>query len=333
MTFWAAVMLAAATMGCVNHGGSYRECDGSVWHTTYHIVYGAQADKPTPNLDDSIMKVLELVDKSLSVFNKASVVSGVNRGDDIVVDSLFAKVFLASVEVNRNSGGAFDPTLSPLINLWGFGYKGDKSRSEPTSEEIARALATVGISQCALSDGKVVKKHPSTEFNFSAIAKGFACDEVGRMLVRNGISNYMVEIGGEIAVSGRNPHGEEWRIAVDAPIESDTAVVHSAMTTICLGRGGVATSGNYRNFRKTDSGRFGHTISALTGCPIRVATLSATVVAEDAMLADAYATACMAMPPDSAAAMMRRQPSMSALLVVDDGAGGYVCDTIGSFPL
>lgn len=254
---------------------------------------------------------------SLSPFNSNSLISRINRGENLAADSMLRRIFLASQEVNHNSYGAFDPTVAPLINLWGFGYS--NSEIEPTQEAIDSIMPLVGIASCSLTaEGFIIKKTPRTEFNFSAITKGYGCDLIGEMLTRNGCTDFLVEIGGEIALTGYNPMGKNWRIMIDAPIDNDTAVVHERMAVIEPSNGGVATSGNYRNYKLTDTGKVWHTISTATGRPARTDLLSVTVVAPNAMLADAYATSCMAMRCDSAVAMLERTTGVDALLVMLD---------------
>ncbi|MDE6116379.1 MAG: FAD:protein FMN transferase, partial [Duncaniella sp.] len=187
-------------------------------------------------------------------------------------------------------------------------------------------------------EGLIMKKSQSTEFNFSAITKGYGCDLVGEMLARNGANDYMVEIGGEIALAGRNPRDRAWRIMIDAPIDNDSAVVHERMAVIEPGTGGVATSGNYRNYKQTSAGKVWHTISPITGYPAHTDLLSATIIAPNAMLADAYATSCMAMSCDSAIKMLENIPYTEGLLVTldslytPDSAPIYKIRTTKGFP-
>lgn len=294
----------------------YRQMDGAVWNTTFHITYNS-----AQQLDDSVRQVMRRVELSLSPFNSASLISAVNRGEDVLADSLLRRVMECSRMVNRLSGGMYDPTLSPLINLWGFGY--EHPDSLPTDAEIERALSTVGIADCSITpDGRIIRKSPDTKFNFSSITKGLACDEIGAMLRRNGCTDYMVEIGGEIAVSGVSRRGEPWRIAVEAPQQGLAPDSHRAISTLSLTDCGIATSGNYRNYRRDEGGNtFGHTISAVTGRPVQTSTLSATVVAPDCMLADALATAAMAVTPDVALDIARRLPGVWIMLVTATPGG------------
>ncbi|MDE7473334.1 MAG: FAD:protein FMN transferase [Muribaculaceae bacterium] len=290
--------------------------DGAVWNTTYSIKYCGDA-----SLVDSIHAVMRDVELSLSPFNPGSVISAVNDNRSMAVDSNIVSVFDIACRVNELSHGAFDPTLSPLINLWGFGYRaGDLSG--PDDAMIDSVLTTVGITDCRIVDGVMVKKHPDTTFNFSAVTKGYGCDMIAAMLRRHGVDDYLIEIGGEIALSGLNMRGKPWRVMIDAPV--DSVAGHQGLMTIEPGEGGVATSGNYRNYRDLPDGhRVGHTISAVTGRPVVTNTLSATVIAPDCATADALATACMAMHPDSAMTMIRALDNTEVILVVLDADNQY----------
>ena len=306
------VALALTLAGC-NRSESYLTCEGGVWNTTYRITYMADRD-----LRDTILNAMKSVELSLSPFAEGSLISAVNRGDTSArADRHLRHVFEASLEINRLSHGAFDPTVAPLINLWGFG---DRSGSgDPSAESIDSLLSTVGIGECSLDNqGRIIRKSDLTEFNFSAITKGYGCDMVGEALRRNGVENYLVEIGGEIAASGKSPRGKAWRIMIDAPVENDSTIVHSSMAVIGITDCGVATSGNYRNYRQTAAGKVWHTISPVTGRPAPTDLLSATVIAPSCMMADALATSCMAMSAREALSMISSIPEVQALLVTAD---------------
>lgn len=318
------VCVGLSLVSCRKDGG-YRQCSGVVWTTAYSIVYESETD-----MSDSIIAVMRRVEKSLSPFDSVSVVSKINRNESMATDTLLRRVFAVSQEVCRLSGGAFDPTVAPVVNLWGFGY--DNMETEPTQAQIDSALTSVGILECVVADDVMRKRSPSTEFNFSAITKGYGCDLIGEMLRRNGVDNYMVEIGGEIALLGVNSKGKPWRIQIDAPIEEKSGVRHTPMSVVPLTDCGVATSGNYRNFRENSSGKTWHTISPVTGRPVVSATLSATVIAPTCMMADALATACMAMPPDEALKMVEALDGVEAMIVVD-GGGNFVARRTASFPV
>jgi len=283
---------------------------GSTWGTTYHITYTS-----TRSLTDSVLAQMAMIDSTLSMFRADSEVSRINADSlPLPVSAGFRDVFNISKQVNALSNSAFDPTIAPLTDIWGFGRKGD-SIPPPDSETISKILERVGISDCFITDsGKLHKKHPQTEFDFSAVAKGYGVDCIAACFSRALVQNYMIEIGGEIALAGKNPRGEPWHIQIDAPITSDT-ISHQRLTVLTLTDCCIATSGNYRRWRNTGKGRIGHTISPVSGLPAESSTLSATVIAPTCALADAFATACMALPPDQALAMIEKAENTSAMLV------------------
>ncbi|MCH5237180.1 MAG: FAD:protein FMN transferase [Muribaculaceae bacterium] len=263
----------------------YRSCEGMIWNTFYHITY-----KGSPELEDSVMKVLQDVGKSLNVFDSTSLVGRLNRTKSIKADHQLLEVYETSRKINRISNGLFDPTISPLINAWGFGIG-----HTPTADTISidSILQFVGIQKTRAEGDLIIKDDIRTQFNFSAIAKGYGCDAVGEMFKRNNVYDYMIEIGGELTLSGESPSSGLWKISVDAPVESDIPD-HTSAVIIALTDKGVATSGNYRNFRKENGNKTAHTISPLSGRPYISDVLSATVIAETCMEADGLATACMA---------------------------------------
>ncbi|MDE6217694.1 MAG: FAD:protein FMN transferase [Muribaculaceae bacterium] len=295
--------------GCRGGNGRYQTRDGMTWNTTYHIVWDG-----SPELSDSIMQTLEEIGASLNVFDKSSLVSKVNEcKDTITVDKHFVNVYRISQRIHEESEGAFDPTLSPLITAWGFG-PGHRATSDTL--HLDSLLSITGFRKTHLKGMRLYKDDPRIVFNFSAIAKGYGCDAVGLMFQRNGVENYLVEIGGEIACSGKNPRGEDWNVQVDRPIKSE-GVVHEAQAVVAMSDKGMATSGNYRNFHQEGNRAYGHTISSKTGRPIQTEVLSATVIASNAMEADALATACMALPAEKGLEMCRRM-RCSVMLILPD---------------
>lgn len=279
----------------------YFTTTGPTWGTAYHIVYRSSAP-----LDSAILAALQLTDNELSMFNPHSTVSRINRGETSKSSPEFLEIFHLSQKISSLSGGVYDPTVGPLSNLWGFGT--DSARTEPGDSAIARALSAVGIGDCAITaDSTVMKKSPATVFDFSSIAKGYGIDLVGRALEESGVTDYMIEIGGEVLARGHNPKGQPWRIQIDSP---EGGMAHKRLTVVTLGpdRSAVASSGNYRNLRHRPDGTvYGHTLSPLTGRPVESTIAAATVLAADCATADALATACMASAsPDCALAIIRR---------------------------
>lgn len=299
------LLLTFASCGNKNYHNS-----GAVWGTTYHISYSAPQD-----LSDSVIAVMNDIDRQFSMFLDSSVVSRINRNEDVAVNGDFIKVFELSKRLSELSGGAFDPTVGPLTDLWGFGIA--DFDSVPSEAAIDSVLTSVGISDCRVVGNKVIKKNPSTRFDFSSIAKGYGVDAVGAMLARNGCTDFLVEIGGEILTRGLNPRGLPWRVQIDAPQSGIDS--HTAMTVIDLPDAAVATSGNYRNYRESGGRRFGHTLDPHSGYPVETSTLSATVIAPDCATADGLATACMVMDVSDALAMIESLDSIEALIVVAAG--------------
>lgn len=304
-----AVLVVLLIAGC-KRAYQYQYKEGMVWNTVYHISYKGPA-----SLGDSISVVLDSVGKSLSVFDPSSLVSRVNASDSIKVDAMFADVYSISRKVNEESGRRYDPTLSPLITAWGFG-KGHKANTD--TARIDSIMQFVGIEKTNLSDGILKKKDIRVQFNFSSVAKGYGCDAIARMFRRNGVTDYLIEIGGEIAVNGESPDRGKWRISVDRPIESADSEIHESQVLIEINSGGMATSGNYRNFHDLNGVRVGHTIDRLNGRPAHTDVASATVIADCSAEADAYATALMAMGYKDGRELAERK-KMPVMIILHNG--------------
>ena len=288
--------------------------EGVVWTTEYHITYQADHD-----LNDSIQLIFNNIDMSVSPYNKASLISSLNENTSTRVDAYIKRLIEASLVVNRESGGAFDPTVMPLVNAWGFGYK---SGTMPTRVQLDSILAFVGMGKITLRGDSLVKQDPRVMLDFSSIAKGMACDEIGRMLTRNGARNWLVEIGGEVVASGMNKRGTAWQVSVDMPTSETDEVIHDSALTLALDSGAVATSGNYRKWREQGGSKISHIVDPHTG-DSRVGTLlSVTVIAPDCMSADAWATACMVMGDSATRAMMQPRRDLGVMTITADTISG-----------
>ncbi|MDR2684396.1 MAG: FAD:protein FMN transferase, partial [Prevotellaceae bacterium] len=187
--------------------------NGMIFGTFYSIQYQNDGRK---SLKTKIEQILESVNNSLSMFNDSSVISKINRNEYVKTDSLFEKVFFKAQEISQKTNGAFDITIAPLVNLWGFGFKNSEA---VTGEMINYALQSVGYQSVKLENNQLIKQNLQTTLDASAIAKGFACDLAARFLKSKGIQNFCIEIGGEIVVSGKNPQNELWKIGINKPIE------------------------------------------------------------------------------------------------------------------
>lgn len=299
------VFLVASTMRRCEKN-TYQYDEGLIFGTFYHITY-----RSDESLAEAIKQELLRFDGSLSPFNDTSLITRVNQGVPVETDAWFEHVFTASQQVYRRTGGAFDPTVSPLVNAWGFGFK---KGIFPDSVQVDSLLAHVGMNKLSLENHRVVKSDSLVTLNFSAIAKGYACDVIGQLLTDRGIDDYMVEIGGEMVVRGRNPEGKPWRVGVNRPTIED-GEAGTIEEVLQMTGGGLATSGNYRNYRVVDGKRIAHTIDPVTGYPVQHSLLSATVLAPDCMTADAYATAFMVMGLERSQALVDSLPGIEALFL------------------
>jgi len=294
----------------------YFEDHGEIFATGYSIKYAYKR-----SLKEEIEAELHRFDLSLNPFLENSIITKVNRNEPVELDSLFLNVIHKSEEVSRLSGGKFDITVSPLINAWGFGFK---NMENVTPEMIDSLKEFVGYEKVSIDDqGNFVKSDPRVEINTSAIAKGYACDVIADLLERQGIEHYMVFIGGEVAARGVNDKGECWRIGIDKPIDDDTGIIHDLQVIISLCDKSIATSGNYRNFYIKDGKKYAHTIDPHTGYPSQQDILGATVIADDCMTADAYATAFMTMGLEQSKELASKLPGLHYYFIYENEDGGY----------
>jgi thiamine biosynthesis lipoprotein len=295
----------------------YRTTQGLVFGTRYNITYLYNAD-----LKPDIEHTLALVDSALSMFNPESTISKVNNHEAMQVsDTLFLKVFRRAMEISDWTHGAFDITVAPAVNAWGFGFKHAENIRQATIDSL---LEITGYTKIHEDNGRIVKDDPRIMLDCSAIAKGFGSDMVAGMFRSKGIDDFMVEIGGEIVVSGHNPRGKLWNIGISKPVDDSLSVNNELQTVIPVTDIAMATSGNYRNFYMKDGRKYAHTIDPHTCMPVSHSLLSATVFAADCATADALATSMMVMGLDSAQALCDRHPEIQAYLIYQapDGSLG-----------
>lgn len=309
------MLLIVGTVLIISHQQStpYRQANDFVFGTTYKIVYQCDSD-----LTASIRQELRRVDYSLSPFNKESVITAVNQNREVMLDPYFVEVFNKAMEISRETKGAFDITVAPLVNAWGFGFKHEQM---PTKRQVDSLRQIIGYQKVALKNGKVVKQDPRMMLDCSAIAKGFGVDAVARLLRDRGVQNFMVEIGGEVVTCGVNAQRLPWRVGVVKPSEDSLSTGHELQTILNVTDKAMATSGNYRNFYYKNGRRYAHTIDPKTGYPVQHSLLSATVLAASCTVADAYATSFMVMGLDNARQLLEHHPELMAYLIYDDGEG------------
>lgn len=292
---------------------TYYLTQGEIFHTSFHIKYQYKRE-----LGKEIQACLDSFDLSLNPFNKNSIIYKVNNNEAVEVDDRFITVFNKAREISEVTEGIYDITCAPLINLWGFGYE----KIDRVNQTVIDSLKQfVGYNKVRLEGRKVIKDDPRLQLNASSIAKGFACDVIAQLFDSYNISNYMIEIGGEIHAKGYNPNHEYWHIEIEKPIDDNSGYITEAQEIIRLENASLATSGNYRNYYIKDGKKYAHTINPLTGYPAEENMLSATVIYSDCMTADAFATAFMALGLEKARAIAAQFPEMDYLFVYADEKG------------
>ena len=299
----------------------YQQNSGMVFGTVYNITYQCDRD-----LQPLIEEELQKVDRALSMFNEQSVISRINRGEykseDTEESRMFFDVCQLAMEISEDTEGAFDITVAPLVNLWGFGFKNDV---QPSTNAIDSLRQLVGYQKLSV-DAKahtVKKQDPRIMLDCSAIAKGYGSDVVAALLRRNNVENYMVEIGGEIVTKGVNPKRLPWRIGVTKPVEDSLSIGNETQTVLNVTDKAMATSGNYRNFYYKGGRKYAHTINPKTGSPVQHSLLSATVIARNCAIADAYATAFMVLGKEGAKKVLERHDDLMAYLIYTDKNGDF----------
>lgn len=290
----------------------YQHSDGFVFGTVYSVTY---SNPDNQDLSVNIKNALNAVNSSLSMFNAESTISKINNNQPVVLDSLFLKVWDKGQEVSRCTKGAFDMTVAPLVDLWGFGLK---NREVVTDAEVDSIRQYVGYELVVLEDGIIHKAYPEMRIDAGAIAKGYACDVVADTLEAYGCTDFCVEIGGEIVVKGLNSKGVNWHIAINKPVEDSLCINREIQEVVELSNCAMATSGNYRNYYESQGKKYAHTIDPLTGYPVQHSLLSATIIASDCMTADAWATACMVAGLEKAQTWINNRHDLKGYLIYEE---------------
>lgn len=299
--------------------GHYCKISGYTQGTTYHITYKSRNNIII--LKKEVDSVLADFDHSLSTYLPGSIISRINRNDtNVFTDKYFRVVFRKAQEVYKATDGAFDITVAPVVNAWGFGFT---TGSTADSTLIDSLLQYVGMDKVKLEDDRVIKKYPQTMLDVNAIAQGYSVDVVSDYLKSKGIASYLVEIGGEVRTKGRNPKNMRWTIGIDKPIENNFTPGRILQTKIRISNGSIATSGNYRSFYEKNGIKYTHSINPKTGYPVMSNLLSATVKASDCMTADAYATAFMVMGLEKTIAFLKQHHELQAYLIYSDKNGQF----------
>lgn len=292
-----------------NSIGSFTQIEGTVFNTVYHIQYDAPTD-----YHPQIRQLFDEFDASLSMFNKESLITRINQNDtSVVLNHYLRTVIEKAYEISDLTGGAFDITVAPLTNLWGFGFKNADNVTPQTVDSI---LQFVGYQKTHIDDrGRFVKDDPRIVLDASSIAKGYMCDVVADFLRQQGVTSFMVEIGGEIVCSGLNSKGKLWGVGINEPVDDSLSIETRLYDIMRISDCAVATSGNYRRYYTDNGRRYGHIIDPHSGYPVQQDILSSTVVGPDCITADALATAFMVIGSERAMRIIEADTTLMAYFI------------------
>jgi thiamine biosynthesis lipoprotein len=292
------------------------EAQGTYYAITYY-------DRQNRNFQDEMDSILVEFDLTASMWVPGSIISRINRGEKTVeINKWFTDLFHVSRQIGEESDGAFDMTIGPLVNAWGFGFT-DRQKLDDLKVDSLKAL--VDYTKVDLSHGKVTMGIPGMQFDFNGIAQGYSVDVLCDFLESKGISSYLVDIGGEVYARGIKPDGSKWRIGIEKPAE--TAFSEREIEVVVpLEDKAMATSGSYRKFYEEDGIRYSHTIDPFTGYPVTHTLLSVTVIAETCTLADGYATAFMVMGLERSLEFLATRDDLEAFFISSTGTEEYKID-------
>ncbi|MBT9189914.1 FAD:protein FMN transferase [Zobellia russellii] len=304
-------MLLLCSCGGNPAGMVRNESSGAALGTSYNLIF---LSKENLDLQKQVDSVFDVINHSLSTYIPVSDISKINKGDStLVVDHMFKEVFELSQEVYGATNGYFDPTVGTLVNAWGFG---PGKQIQMDSTRVDSLLQYVGLDKVELTaENRIKKSDPNIYFDFNAIAKGYSIDRLAKLMDANGIDNYLLEVGGELVAKGQNQiKHKPWIVGIDDPtVENERKL----KATIRLENRALASSGNYRHFRKdpVTGFKYVHTIDPITGFTKNANTLAATVLADNCAKADAFATSFMAMDLDQVSKVLTLNPELEAYLI------------------
>lgn len=309
------LIAAYCLFSCKN--GDIQSFSGSALGTFYTITYVGEEDDRLPNQIDSIFKEINHL---YSIFDSTSVVSQINRGDSCNYPPEFIELIAQSLSISEQTGGAFDITVGPLVNLWGFG-KDKQSHADSASIDSVRQF--VGYEKMSTNENGLVKQDSRIQLNFNAIAKGKAVDEITFFLIKKGYENCVVNVGGEVRNEGRKPNGNLWNVGIQIPTETKDGLIEANYIFNMPGKS-VATSGNYRNYKELNGQRYNHIVDPRNGSCKSSNLLSVSVIANDCATADAFATAFMVMGIENSMVFLEKHTELAAhFIYFKDGQYKY----------
>lgn len=313
------LFLVLFTSGCTDNKPVIANFAGLAQGSTYSIVYDNKKNIDPAELRKKVEKTLADFDLSLSLYKDSSIISKINRNEDVVPDSFFTEVFRKSVLVSDMTDGAFDITVGPLVKAWGFGPDAHKSFTESKRDSL---LKLVGMSKVSLINGRLVKTDPRVCLDVNAIAQGYSVDVICRLFDNLGIKNYLVEIGGEVRAKGKKA-GNLWRVGIDKPVDNNMTPGKTLQAIIRITDKAIATSGNYRKFYVEDGIKYSHHVDPRTGYTTKNTLLSISIIADECAMADGVATGCLVMGKEKAMEFLDVHPEFEAFMVYSDDDGNY----------
>ena len=304
----------------------FHKIEGCGLGTYYAVTYKG---KENPNLQQGIDSILNSINETFSIFNSSSIISKINDNQEVILNSDFIEVFTIAQKIGKETDGALEMTIGPLVNLWGFGK--DQRNPNISQAEIDSVLTFIGYDKVRLENGSIIKDKQDIQLNFNALAKGYAVDKVAEYMVEKGYKDCVVDIGGEIMAKGQKYHDQEWNIGVQTPTRSRDGEMRAEETFHLCDRA-VATSGNYRNYFEENGQRYTHIIDPKTGRPEKSKLLSVSVIADQCVIADAYATAFMVMGKEKTKNFLAKHPELTCIFIIDN-QGQYqteVCNSVST---
>jgi len=294
----------------------YIHNEGNTQGTTYSVTYQQPEGL---DLQAKIEDRLHKFDTSLSTYIPSSIISRINRNDkSVATDFDFETVFNAAQQTAKNTNGAMDITVGPLVKAWGFAFGNKKGAKIPNVNDF---LPLVGYNKVRIDNHKFIKDDARILIDVNSIAQGYASDIIAQLLQKNGCKNYMVEIGGEVVCKGCSPSGNKWRIGIDKAVDDTVSTNNGIQAIVELNDGALTTAGSYRKFYIKDGKKYAHIINPHTGFPVSHNLLSATVIAPTGLMADAYDTALMVLGVDSALKVCKSVPGLECYLIYVDEKG------------
>ena len=290
---------------------------GTAQGTYYAITYCSDSNE---NLQPAVDSLFREFDRSVSAYLSTSLLSRINNNDTTAsADPIFETVFKKSMEISAKTGGAFDITVGPLVNAWGFGFS---KRSNVDQALVDSLLPLVGYHKVRLVNGQLIKSDPRIRIDFDALAQGYTSDWLGQYFESKGIKNYLIDVGGEVLGKGSKPDGKIWSVAIEMP-SKNAEDERKIQAILSLKDKAISTSGSYRKYYVENGTRYSHTIDPFNGYPVRHNLLSVSVLADDCITADAYATAFMVMGLEKSKSFLDQHDEIEAYFISDDQKGGF----------